>query len=635
MISHASHPSHPSRLADHFAVVGSTGPALLNTTSSAKAAAFWDDHYIKNVQDEWILAISPALLATVTASIPPSATPPTLLEIGCGTSTLASSLLPLLPSLSTILATDISSQCISALTVRDSVLAPNLSYATLDVLTSLAPPLYNNFSAILDKGCLDTFLFRYPKTATLNNKSLLHTLFDNIHSSLSPAGVYLVISPRKKIPQLRDYNGFQTVQRIKANTGDYELGALDGDAASSAYIYVCTRNPAYTPTPTAALAFSVPPPPPATCPTCLVTRGDKFTSNYNDRKWLNHVKHCSPPACLCCAVPTTAPHTLEHAVHTYDLGSFTIHQLTDTAATCDFKWMFPDHPNLPTTPAVIAYGCALLVTPQHKILLDSSIGPETGPPSSNVINDVVMTQTRPLTSLPSLLSSLNILPSAITHVVHSHLHRDHTHWNVVDGVPFFANAQHVVQRAEIDYWGSTEALRKHSNYDGAIKPLLDEGMVRVVDGDATIVGQVTVKLAAGHTPGHMITEIGDAATFVGDLVHQREQVEHRDWVPRFDWNAELAVRSRIDVLNDIEQENKFLISPHFATPGVGRVEEGRFRFAVPAGQQEQQQQQQQQQQTDPEDIDANDPIAFWGAWSEAHCKEGEKCSCFEGLGSVM
>ena len=64
-----------------------------------------------------------------------------------------------------------------------------------------------------------------------------------------------------------------------------------------------------------------------------------------------------------------------------------------------------------------------------------------------------------------LLAVVGVVPADVDFVCHTHLHRDHTSWNVVadpEGggvVPLFANAKHVVQRAEHAYWSSSEALR--------------------------------------------------------------------------------------------------------------------------------------------------------------------------------
>jgi SAM-dependent methyltransferase len=69
---------------------------------------------------------------------------------------------------------------------------------------------------IIDKGCLDTFLFRtrqrgesgvYPES--------IRQVLDNIHTMMmnGPSSRYMFISPRSKLRAVRDYIGFQSVHR--------------------------------------------------------------------------------------------------------------------------------------------------------------------------------------------------------------------------------------------------------------------------------------------------------------------------------------------------------------------------------------------------------------------------------------
>jgi glyoxylase-like metal-dependent hydrolase (beta-lactamase superfamily II) len=186
------------------------------------------------------------------------------------------------------------------------------------------------------------------------------------------------------------------------------------------------------------------------------------------------------------------------------------------------------------------------------------------------------------------------------------------------------------------YWSSTPELRARSGWDETIRPVEEAGKLRLVDGSLEIAAGVTLRPAGGHTPGHQVVVVEDPeagkAYLVGDLLHQTLQVEHRDWSPRFDWDAEKARESRELVLGEIEREGARMLSPHFPFPGVGRIEAGKWAPGWgPA----------KPKEAAVEEL-AADPIAFWGAWSKAHdadaCRVGEdgvKCSCFEGLGSVM
>ncbi len=153
-------------------------------------------------------------------------------------------------------------------------------YSVLNVLER-DDTLDSKHSIILDKGCLDTFLYRSSKKQTNQDihPTILRTLLDNIHTWLSDDGKYIIISPRNKIRSVRDYLGFSSVERIKLeqveDTNDVEeeshadtpmntnedgvrvnLGCLDGQKGSKSaksplkeettmFMYVCTKNNEY------------------------------------------------------------------------------------------------------------------------------------------------------------------------------------------------------------------------------------------------------------------------------------------------------------------------------------------------------------------------------------------------------
>lgn len=147
-------------------------------------------------------------------------------------------------------------------------------------LTQPHPELENKFDLILDKGCLDTFLFRSKNRGASGQKcyaALIQTVLDNIQSWLKNAddndvacpksndatcirtriepetsikscemttttqvqsdlkndsgGVFIILSPRSKHKSLRDYCGFQTVYREQMDTSKLFIGALEAPRA--------------------------------------------------------------------------------------------------------------------------------------------------------------------------------------------------------------------------------------------------------------------------------------------------------------------------------------------------------------------------------------------------------------------
>ena len=89
----------------------------------------------------------------------------------------------------------------------------------------------------------------------------------------------------------------------------------------------------------------------------------------------------------------------------------------------------------------------------------------------------------------------------------------------------------------------------------------------------------------GHTPGLQVTRIssgGEAAYFIGDVLHVSLQFGLPHYSPSFDYDQSLSVPSRRRLLDTIQAEGALLISPHLPFPGVGRVEgEGTARAFAP------------------------------------------------------
>jgi hypothetical protein len=171
-----------------------------------------------------------------------------ILEIGCGTSCLSRNLYDFLVQLIhhdieihdgqgvcnqhwkgtkiELLATDVSDVCIDYLRQRDAhhALAHHnssfnrlhsitLKYDVLNVVES-HPPFNNRFDLILDKGCIDTFLFRSRcRGSTYRNYGpIIQQVLHNIQSWLrSTTSIYAVMTSRQKHKSLRDYRGFETV----------------------------------------------------------------------------------------------------------------------------------------------------------------------------------------------------------------------------------------------------------------------------------------------------------------------------------------------------------------------------------------------------------------------------------------
>jgi hypothetical protein len=285
-----------------------TSTTMLQQLQNERTLEWWDDYHKENEDKEWILQPSPELLEFLRRHCPCSVTEVRMLEIGCGTSILAREVWKNFQEYSFAVkihmcATDVSSACIQTNQQRDaSFCSEELEYQTLNILQ----PDYskfreNSYNIILDKGCLDTFLFRSRNRGN-NNYSLMQTLLDNVWKLLTSSnGMYVFISPRAKCKAVRDYAGFASVRRHILPLSSRALLVGDNNTQRPGYVYICTKNRDYSiGTTLSSMPMITLPSDSDKCPNCSITfydlrkgenmerRGGKFWT----RQWKGHCTHC-------------------------------------------------------------------------------------------------------------------------------------------------------------------------------------------------------------------------------------------------------------------------------------------------------------------------------------------------------
>lgn len=219
----------------------------------------------------------------------------------------------------------------------------------------------------------------------------------------------------------------------------------------------------------------------------------------------------------------------------------------------------------------------LLVTPRHRILIDSCVGNDKTVPSFPDWHR---------RSDGRFLASLNaagLTVDDIDYILCTHLHTDHVGWNtrLEDGrwVPTFPKARYLIPAAD-------EAFHKDRMsdlYTESVLPVIAAGQAEMVQSGHMLGDHVKLVPTPGHTPGHVSVQIQSnnrEALITGDALHSAAQCWHPEWHFKFDANPEQAIESRRFLLETASEAECLMLGSHFSLPSIGKVsaEKNAFRW---------------------------------------------------------
>jgi glyoxylase-like metal-dependent hydrolase (beta-lactamase superfamily II) len=267
------------------------------------------------------------------------------------------------------------------------------------------------------------------------------------------------------------------------------------------------------------------------------------------------------------------------------IGEAIVETASDGALSSSLAFMLPDAPRAeveavfraegqPAEASPIPTNVSLVRVGREVILIDAGSGSSFQPTAGR---------------LTEALEAAGLMREAVTQVVFTHAHPDHL-WGAVDDFDDserFPNARYVVPAAEWDFWTRDDVetlvpdwLKGFAVGSRRILKRLDAKLERHKPGEAIAPG-LTYVTTPGHTPGHasVLVEAGREQILIGGdaLSHSVISFRRPAWAFGSDLDRDLAIRTRLALLDRLASERITLVGFHLPGSGIGRVE--RFRDA--------------------------------------------------------
>ncbi|WP_427887486.1 MBL fold metallo-hydrolase [Kribbella sp. GL6] len=208
----------------------------------------------------------------------------------------------------------------------------------------------------------------------------------------------------------------------------------------------------------------------------------------------------------------------------------------DVTVLCDAVAVFPEAvevalPGVGEEGWLLHFHSYLVVGESGVVLVDAGVGPAGGEAA-----EWLGVSGR----LPGLLGQVGVGVEDVDAVVLTHVHLDHVGW-VSDGLRVgFPRAEYVVQRDELEH------VRGGTTYERRIRPVVEAGQLRVVDGTAIVRG-ARLMPTPGHTPGHQAV-VTERAILGGDVFVHAAQARRPELTYVYERDPARAVTSRREVL---------------------------------------------------------------------------------------
>lgn len=198
------------------------------------------------------------------------------------------------------------------------------------------------------------------------------------------------------------------------------------------------------------------------------------------------------------------------------------------------------------------FGCFVLRDGATTILVDTGLGPES--------NGQLLAE----------LAAAGVSRESVNAVIFTHLHMDHTGWNLdrATGKPNFPNARYLVPKGDWDHFGG----QNDQFFKRDVAPLEALGRLDLLEGERVLTQSCVALPTPGHTPGHtsvVISSAGERGFILGDVVISPIDVAEPSLENSFDWNGTIAGETRRRLLDRLSGDGSLVGGSHLPAPGLG------------------------------------------------------------------
>lgn len=219
----------------------------------------------------------------------------------------------------------------------------------------------------------------------------------------------------------------------------------------------------------------------------------------------------------------------------------------------------------------------LLISDDKKILIDTGMGNKWDEKSKNIYH------IDPTLDLEIALELNGVKPDEITDVLLTHLHFDHTGGSTKyeNGklVPAFPNARYFVQKKNFEWAMNPSDRDKGSYIKDNFAPLVQHGVLNLLDGEIDFDENISFKIINGHTFGQQMIKISDSSNTVlycSDLIPFISQIKI-PYVMSYDLQPLITVQEKKKYLQLAADDNWYLYfdhDAHYAAATVKHSEKG-------------------------------------------------------------